>query len=120
VGDRSNRAFWSGSCWAFILSQEAELRPKPLGTFLARGESAYRESSDSRTEEVDQSSRLLDTCPERGELACKEQGSRVLSMPQNLSALTTGTQERVGLPGVLTEAKRITGGSSSNQRQLEH
>jgi hypothetical protein len=28
------------------------------------------------------------------------------------SALTTGTQERVGLPGVLTEAKRITGGSS--------
>jgi hypothetical protein len=34
------------------------------------------------------------------------------------SALTTGTQERVGLPGVLTEANRITGGTSSNQRQL--
>jgi hypothetical protein len=46
---------------AFILSQEAELRPRPLGTFPARGESAYREGSDSRTQEVDQSSRLLAT-----------------------------------------------------------
>ena len=36
------------------------------------------------------------------------------------SALTTGTQMRVGLPGVLTEANRITGGTSSSQRQLEH
>jgi hypothetical protein len=36
------------------------------------------------------------------------------------SALTTGTKVRVGLPGVLTEANRITGGSSSSQRQLEH
>jgi hypothetical protein len=27
---------------AFILSQEAELRPRPLGTFLARGESTGR------------------------------------------------------------------------------
>jgi hypothetical protein len=36
------------------------------------------------------------------------------------SALTTGTQERVGLPGVLTEANRITGGTSSSKRQLEH
>ena len=36
------------------------------------------------------------------------------------SALTTGTQERVRLTGVLTEANRITGGSSSSQRQLEH
>jgi hypothetical protein len=36
------------------------------------------------------------------------------------SALTTGTEVRVGLPGVLTEANRITGRSSSNQRQLEH
>jgi hypothetical protein len=36
------------------------------------------------------------------------------------NALNTGNQERVVLPGVLTEAKRITGRSSSNQRQLEH
>jgi hypothetical protein len=35
------------------------------------------------------------------------------------STLTTETQERVGLPGVLTEAKRITGGTSSSKRQLE-
>jgi hypothetical protein len=101
VGDRSNRASWSGSHQAFILSQNVELRPRSLGTFLARGELAYRESSDHRTQEVDQSSRLLD-------IALKEE-----SLPAN-SALTTGTQERVGLPGVLTEAKRITGKSSSN------
>jgi hypothetical protein len=49
VGDRSNRASWTGFLWAFILSQEAELRPRPLGTFLARGESVYREGSDPRT-----------------------------------------------------------------------
>jgi hypothetical protein len=61
-----------GPCSAFILSKEAELRPRPLGTFLVRGESAYREGSDSRTQEVDQSSRLLDTCSARGELACRE------------------------------------------------
>jgi hypothetical protein len=36
------------------------------------------------------------------------------------SALNTGTQERVGLLGVLTEANRIKGGISSIQRQLEH
>jgi hypothetical protein len=38
------------------------------------------------------------------------------------SALTTGThsQETVGLTGVLTEANRITGGTSCSQRQLEY
>ena len=36
------------------------------------------------------------------------------------SPLKTETLERVGLPGVLTEANRITGGTSSSQRQLEH
>jgi hypothetical protein len=34
------------------------------------------------------------------------------------STLTTETQERSRLPGLLTEANRITGGTSSNQRQL--
>jgi Tfp pilus assembly PilM family ATPase len=34
------------------------------------------------------------------------------------SALTTGTQMIVGLPGVMTEANRITGGSSSYQNSL--
>jgi hypothetical protein len=34
------------------------------------------------------------------------------------NTLTTETQERFGLWGVLTEAKRIIGGTSSSQRQL--
>jgi hypothetical protein len=33
------------------------------------------------------------------------------------STLNTETQERAGLTGMLTEANRITGGASSNQRQ---
>jgi hypothetical protein len=36
------------------------------------------------------------------------------------SALTTGTQERVGIPGVLTEANRIIRGTSSSQRQVDN
>jgi hypothetical protein len=44
---------------------------------------------------------------------------QVESLPAE-NALTTGTQVRVGLPGVLTESNRITGGTSSSQRQLEH
>jgi hypothetical protein len=72
VVDRSNRASWKGFLQASILSQEAELTHRLLGTFLARRESLYREGSDLKTQEVDQSSRLLDTCPARGELACSE------------------------------------------------
>ena len=34
------------------------------------------------------------------------------------STLTTENQERAGLPGLLTETNRITGGTSSRQRQL--
>jgi hypothetical protein len=34
------------------------------------------------------------------------------------SALTTETQERASLLGLLIEANRITGGTNSNQRQL--
>jgi hypothetical protein len=34
------------------------------------------------------------------------------------SAQTTEPQERGGLPGLLIEANRIMGGTSSNQRQL--
>ena len=36
------------------------------------------------------------------------------------SALTPGTQERAGLPGLLTVANRLTGETSSSQRVLEH
>jgi hypothetical protein len=63
---------WTGSIGAFIFSQKAELRPRPLSTFLTRGESAYREGSDPRTQEVDQISRFLDSCPAREELAYKK------------------------------------------------
>ena len=62
MGNRSNRAYWTGSLRAFILSQEAELRPRTLATFLVKGDSAYREGSDTWILEVDESSRLLDTC----------------------------------------------------------
>ena len=72
MGYRSNRASWTGFLWAFILSHEAELRPRLLGTFLARGESTYKEGPDPRTQEVYLSSRILDTCPAKGELACRE------------------------------------------------
>jgi hypothetical protein len=109
VGNRSNRASRSGSHLALILSQEVELRPKPLGTFLARGESAYREGSDPRT--------LIQRWI--GAPDCRTPALQEERLPAE-TALTNGTQVRVGLPGVLTEANRITGESSSNRRQLEH
>jgi hypothetical protein len=72
MSDRSNRASWTGFHRAFILKQEAEMRPRPLGTFLAREVLAYRESSDPRTQEVNQNSRILDTCTAGGEVDCRE------------------------------------------------
>jgi hypothetical protein len=107
MGNRNKRASWTGFHWAFILSQEAELTPRTLGTFLDRGESAYRESSDPRT-------RRWIRAPDFWTPVMQEE-----SLPAE-SALTTGTQVRLRLPGVLTEANRITGGTSSSQRQLEH
>ena len=92
MGRRSNRASWTGSLLAFILTQETALRPRSLGTFSDRRELASREGSKSRTKEVDLSSRLLCTFPVKGDLASE-------------SVLTTGTQESVGLSGVLTETK---------------
>ena len=43
VGCRSNIASWTVSLQAFIFSQEAELRPRPLFTFLTSRELASRE-----------------------------------------------------------------------------
>jgi hypothetical protein len=40
------------------------------------------------------------------------------SLPEE-STLTTETQERASLPGLLVEKNRITRGTNSNQRQLE-
>ena len=73
---------------SFLDSVPLGLHPQPggrtetLGTFFAREESAYREVSDPRPQEVDQSSRLLDTCLQEESLPAE-------------SALTTGTQVRV-------------------------
>jgi hypothetical protein len=39
------------------------------------------------------------------------------SLPAD-NTFTAETQERFRLPGVLTEGKRITGGTSSTQRKL--
>jgi hypothetical protein len=50
VGCRSNRASWTCLLWAFILSKEAELSPRPLYTFSTRGELASREGSDPGTQ----------------------------------------------------------------------
>ena len=47
---RSNRASWTGARRAFTLSQDAELRLRPLHTFPTRGESASKEGSDSGTQ----------------------------------------------------------------------
>ena len=72
MGNRTNRASWTGSLQAFILCQETELKSRLLDTFPDRGESAYKEGPDPRNHEVDLNSRLLCTFLERGELACRE------------------------------------------------
>ena len=68
---RSNRASWTGSLQAFILSQKTELRPRPLGTFPTRGESTSRETSDHGIQMRAQSCipGLSETSPNRSELA---------------------------------------------------
>ena len=72
LGIRSNRVSWTGSLRVFIHRPATELRPRLLDTFPARGESASREGSDPRNQEVDLRSRLLCTFSAKGELACRE------------------------------------------------
>ena len=72
VSSKSNRASWTGSLQDFILSKETELRSIPLDTFPARGESASRDGSEPRNQEVDLNSKFLCTFPVRGELPCRE------------------------------------------------
>jgi hypothetical protein len=79
-----------GTCWP--QKQQSFLDRVPLGLHPQPGGRAETQTS--------------------GHLPCK-------SLPAE-RALTTGTQERIELAGVLTEANRITGGTRSNQRQLEH
>ena len=107
VGGRSNRASWTGSLHAFILSLETELRPRTLDTFPYRGESVSREGSDARNQEVDLSSEILCTFPARGELACRECSDHWDS-GESWS------------PRSADRSQRITGGTSSIQSQLDH
>jgi hypothetical protein len=72
MGSRIDRASRTESLRAFIFSQETELRPRPLGTFPARRESASREGYYPRNQKIDLSSRVLCTFPARGELVCRE------------------------------------------------
>jgi hypothetical protein len=58
-------------------------------------------------QEADPNNRYLSTFPAR----------EVLDLTAE-SALTTETQERAGLPGLLIEVSKMTRGTSSNQRQL--
>ena len=102
---QNNIVSWTGSLCTFIFSQKAELRLRTLCTFPARRALACRECADPRTQEVDKRSRLLDTCVQEESLPAE-------------SALITGTQMRAILPWVLTETNRITGRTSSSQRQL--
>jgi hypothetical protein len=67
MGGRNNRASWTGSLLTFILSQKAELRPRPLGIFPTRGKLASKEGSDPRTQEVDLNSGVLTEAKESQE-----------------------------------------------------
>jgi hypothetical protein len=57
------------------------------------------------SQEAGLNDRYLCIFPARGKLACNEYSD-------------TETQERTRFPGLLTEANRITGRTSSSQRQL--
>ena len=140
MGCRSKRPSWTGSLPDFILSQEPDLRPRHLGTFPTRGESTSRVGSDSGTQVSVPSCipGLSETSPLRRALGPEKQQSFLDRVPSDLifsqevnlsvrplflpagNTLSTGTQQGVEIPGVLTEANRITGRRSSSQRQLEH
>jgi hypothetical protein len=142
AGCRSNLASWTGSLRAFIFSQEGELRPRPLHPFPARGESASREGSGPG---IRRECHLVSLVPQRPVCTGEHVGCRrniaswtvslqafIFSQRQSWapdlcasslcilsaeSALTTEIQERIGIPGVLTEANRISGGTSERSWQ---
>ena len=138
-GRRSYIASGKGSLWAFFFSQRAELRRISMCSFPRSGEAASKESSVCRTtRNQDLVSRVSKrpVCP--GECTCNRSniasgtgslsglhlqpgGRAELQNSAHLpaeSTLTTKTQLKVGLPGVLTEANRNSVGTSSSQRQL--
>jgi hypothetical protein len=133
---------------AFILSREAELSPRSLCNFPNRGELASREGSYLKTQVRSPSSipGLSETSLLRRALRVQKHQSFLDRIPFDFhpqpggraepqttvylphqrkaclptgSALTPRTQERAGLPGMLPEANRLTGETSSSQRQLE-
>lgn len=142
LATEATRASWTGSLRGFIFSQEADWDPDLCTASLPKESSLqggiWPQGSGENTILYLRSLRDQFT----GEhLGCRSNrafwtGSfqawrkswapdlcvpllQEKSLPAE-GALTTGTQERVGLPGVLTEAKRITGEISSSQTQLEH
>ena len=140
MGGRNYIASETGSLWAFIFGQRAELTPRPLSFSCQRRGGLQGEFCP--WDQVRMPSCILgpkeNSLCRRVHRQQKQHSSWVGSLSglhlqpggraelQNSShlpaesTLTTETQERVGLPGVLTEANRITGGTSSSQRQLEH
>jgi hypothetical protein len=147
MGHRSNRASWTGSLSAFIFSQEVELIVRPLCTFPARGELASTECSvpeacydrhflsgvslrlvNAREVRPEKQQSFLDRVPlglypQQGGKGDLE--TSVYLPSQRRACLQgvlwpLGTQERAGLPGLLTKTNRLTGGTSPSQRHLEH
>jgi hypothetical protein len=100
-GLRCDRYFYPGSLWGW--SAQEISRVTEATELLGQG--PFRPSSSARRQSW--SSALWAPSPPEE------------SLPTG-SALTPGTQERAGLPGMLTEANRLTGGTRSSQRQLEH
>jgi hypothetical protein len=140
--------FWGGLWKDFGTLDLLELRPRPLHSFPARGEVASKESCvrgtryepscipgpkeisphriapknsslHRRAHRWQKRHSFWDRVPIGLHLQPEDRAELQNSahLPAK-STLTTETQERVGLPGVLTEANRITGGTSSSQRQL--
>ena len=104
-----------------MLSQEVELILSPLCTFLARGELAFREYSDPGTQVRSPFSPL---CLSKASLLRRALATELLGQgPTGLHLHPGGWAvpqpsvnwscfERAGLPGVLTQAYRLTGGTS--------
>jgi hypothetical protein len=147
MGHRNNRASWTVSLWAFIFTQEAELRPRTLGTFPTKRETASRKYSDPETQVTMLSciQGLSETSPCRRRQGRQKQQSLLVRVPSGLYLQQRGGSElqtsvhlpckrRACLQRVLWplglrrelesqecwQANRITGRTSSSQRWLKH
>jgi hypothetical protein len=94
-GHKNSRGFWTGSLWAFIFSQEAQLRPRALATFASTREWASREGSEPRTQ-VRAPSCILglsETSPLRRALRPQKQQSFLDRVPLGLHLQPGGRAE---------------------------